>query len=375
MKTCLVGLLFVQSMISVIAQKNWQHISPDHDFFYYQGRFDTKYPKEIRYDWPGTTIHFQFTGDQLQLVMQGGDRNYFNLFIDDELQKVLHLPSDTTYTVEGIKGKGPHVVRLQKRTEGEMGMAIFKGIKIGVKEQMLPNPPMPARKIEFIGNSITCGYGTEGTSREEDFLPSTENVDKSYAFIVSRALNAECVVVAHSGLGVVRNYGDQKKISDKRPTMIKRYRRTLDEDSLVNWDFSKWQPDAVVINLGTNDYWGEPYPDQIFFQRRYEQFIQEIRQVYRTIPVFCICGPLRDEPAYSIIKEVVTSSRLIHNDHNLYFIGIPTYLLNNEKDLGSDWHPSYRGQLKMAVHIIPTLANVLKWDYDDSELRSIKNFK
>ncbi len=63
------------------------------------------------------------------------------------------------------------------------------------------------------------------------------------------------------------------------------------------------------------------------------------------------------------------SSRLIYKDNNLYFIGIPTYLLNKDNDLGSDWHPSYQGQRKMAAHIIPTLANILHWDYNDSELR------
>ncbi|SMO88753.1 hypothetical protein SAMN06265379_1121, partial [Saccharicrinis carchari] len=82
-------------------------------------------------------------------------------------------------------------------------------------------------------------------------------------------------------------------------------------------------------------------------------------------------GPLRDEPAYTNIKEVTESSRLIYNDQKLYFIGIPTYLLNTQNDFGSDWHPSYRGQLKMAAHIIPTLSNILNWDYDDSEFRII----
>ncbi|SMO57128.1 hypothetical protein SAMN06265379_1031, partial [Saccharicrinis carchari] len=81
-------------------------------------------------------------------------------------------------------------------------------------------------------------------------------------------------------------------------------------------------------------------------------------------------GPLRDEPAYTNIKEVTESSRLIYNDQKLYFIGIPTYLLNKQNDLGSDWHPSYRGQLKMTAHIIPTLSNILNWDYDDSEFRN-----
>ncbi len=371
MRLCIIYILLVMACIPLQSQKKWQHIPADHKAIHYTGRFDDSNSKAIRYDWPGTTIQFQFTGNDMQLLLEGGERNYFNLFIDEILHAVVHLPADTVYTVNGIKGKGSHHIKIQKRTEGEMGTTIFKGINIGVGQQLLVSDFSSQRRIEFIGNSITCGYGTEGASREEDFLPSTENVNKSYAFITARAFDAECVVVAHSGLGVIRNYGDKDKVSAKLPTMPDRYVRTLDEDSLLNWDFNKWQPHAVVINLGTNDYWGHPYPDKAVFQHRYENFIREVRSLYDNIPIFCVCGPLRDEPAYSNIKEVIESSRLIHNDQNLYFVGIPTYLLNKDDDLGSDWHPSYRGQRKMAAHLIPILANILHWDYNDSELRNL----
>jgi lysophospholipase L1-like esterase len=373
MKTIIVSLFILLFMRSITAQKNWRYIQADNDLFYYQGRFNKANPKEVHYDWSGTTIHFSMTGNKLQLLMKGGDRNYFNLYINDELHEVLYLPNDTIYGVDGIKGKGPHNIRLQKRTEGEMGTAIFKGINVGENEQLLPNAPV-SRRIEFIGNSITCGYGTEGASREEDFLPSTENVDKSYAFITARAFDAECMITAHSGLGVIRNYGDKNKVSVKLPTMTDRYNQTLDEDSTICWDFNTWQPHAVIINLGTNDYWSEPYPDKIVFQHRYEKFINEIRGVYGKIPIFCICGPLRDEPLYSTIKETVEKVRLINKDSNLYFIGIPTYLLNNTNDLGSDWHPSYRGQRKMAAHIIPIIANILHWNYSNSEIQFDNTF-
>ena len=350
-------------------QNDMQYVPADHSAIHYSGRFDFTNPKAVRYDWPGTTIWFQFTGKKLQLLLHGGERNYFNLFIDEELHEVIYLPQDTVYAINGIKGQGPHMVRLQKRTEGEMGTAVFKGVNIGNKAQLIKSSVSSGRKIEFIGNSITCGYGTEGASREERFLPEPENVDKSYAFITARSFGAECMVIAHSGLGVVRNYGDKNKVSLDLPTMTDRYDQMMDEDSLLKWNFNNWQPNAVVINLGTNDYSKGPHPDKAVFQRRYEQFIREIRGVYDSVPIFCICGPLRDEPAYTNIKEVVEASRLIYHDRNLYFIGIPVGLLNHESDLGSDWHPSYMGQLKMAAHVIPTIATVLNWSYSDLEWR------
>lgn len=350
----------------VFAEKDWKHIPADHLAFHYSGRFDHSDPVAVRYEWPGTTISFSHTGNKLQLILEGGERNYFNLFVDNRLHEVIHLPGDTVYTVKGIKGKGRHVVQLQKRTEGEMGTAVFKGVNVSSKGEVFPVGDLPERKIEFIGNSITCGYGTEGASRDEDFLPSTENVNKSYALITARAFNAECVVTAHSGLGVVRNYGGKEL-----PTLPDRFDQTLDEDSTLMWNFAKWQPNAVVINLGTNDFSAGGQPEKVVFQRGYETFIRKLRSVYGAVPIFCINGPMRDEPAYSYVKEVVGNCRIYYNDRNLYFIGIPTGLLNNTDDLGSDWHPSYKGQVKMAAHIVSTIANVLNWSYNNDEWKAL----
>ncbi len=346
-----------------------QFISPDNPAFTYSGRFDYANPGQVRYDWPGTSIFFQFTGRQLEFLINGGKRNYFNVFIDGQLHEILHAPNDTAYVIKGIKGRDWHTCQLQKRTEGEMGTSLFKGIRIASEGKVKEVSEYPTRKIEFIGNSITCGYGTEGASRDEDFLPQTENVNKSYAFITARAFNAECYVTAHSGLGVVRNYGDKDKISTRLATLPQRYHQTLDMDSLLCWDFFTWQPNAVVINLGTNDYSTGIEPDSTVFIQTYMAFIRQIRKYYGEVPIFCICGPMQGEPALSNIKKVVEASRLSYKDKNLYFIGIPDGLLNKGNDLGSDWHPSYRGQKKMAAHIVPTIASVLQWNYCSEELK------
>jgi lysophospholipase L1-like esterase len=354
-------LLFVVSM-DVIGQTTF--LPASHEAFQYIGRFDKTHPEKVRFDWPNSTIQFQFTGNNITLALEGGERNYFNIFLDDALYSVWHQPKDSLLKIVEIENEGVHTLRIQKRTEGEMGIAIFKGVSLSKAERLIPSKIKTSRKIEFIGNSITCGYGTEGLFRNENFHPSTENVNQSYALITSQAFNAECHVIAHSGLGVVRNYGDKNKVSVDRATMPIRFKQVLDTDSILKWDFNSWKPDMVVINLGTNDYSTQPHPDKDIFQQAYKSLIENIQEVYGNIPIFLICGPLIDEPAYTNIKEFAYTMKQLNQELNIHFIGIPKSLLNATTDLGSDSHPSHKGQLKMAKHIIPTIATVMDWNYN-----------
>ncbi|MCU4156156.1 endoglucanase [Carboxylicivirga sp. A043] len=356
------SLLMVCMCLSALGQM--KPVKASDAVFTYSGRIDKRNPDAVRYDWPGVSVCFQFTGNQLAFVMDGGATNYFNVFIDGRLHEVLMAPADSVYNIKGIKGRGWHTCCLQKRTEGEQGTVTFKGVRLAAKAEVKSCEKLPARRIEFIGNSLTAGYGTEGQSGDEKFLPATENVDKSYAFITARAFNAECYVTAHSGLGVVRNYAGKPMA-----TLTDRYRQTFDMDTSLIWNFNDWQPHAVVINLGSNDYSANGAPSKALFIDRYKRFLQEIRSYYGDVPVFCIVGPIRDEPLFSNVKQAVEEARVIYNDHHLYFIAIPPALLNRNTDYGSDWHPSYKGQLKMANHIIPTIANVLDWDYSMEECK------
>ncbi len=368
-KSVFLILLWSVVLMTGVAQSRVQSIDAGNSAFSYFGRTDRSDPKAVRFDWPGVYLRCAFTGNTLEIRLKGGTRDYFNVFVDDLPAKIIHPVSDSIFVVNGLSGKGAHELLITKRTEADMGMACFYGIAIAPGAKIFPTTVKNSRKIEFIGNSITCGYGTEGLSGSEHFKPETENSYLSYASITARAFSADYALIAHSGLGIIRNYGDKSKISAKSAPMPPRIGRTFDTDSVKKWDFNRWRPDAVVINLGTNDYSTLPHPDKAVFKRHYEQLIDKIVGVYGKIPIFCVVGPMTNEPCYSIVKEVVEDYNLIHGDTRVYFAGIPDGLLNNTTDLGSDGHPSYRGQKKSAAYLIPLMANVMKWNYRDAEFR------
>lgn len=104
-------------------------------------------------------------------------------------------------------------------------------------------------RIEFIGDEVTAGYGADGRDETCRFSSATEDSSASHAFIAGELLDAEVVTVASSGVGASRNanaYGAN--------TMPLLWTRTLPLDGHNAWDFSRWTPDAVVVELGYNDF-------------------------------------------------------------------------------------------------------------------------
>jgi lysophospholipase L1-like esterase len=361
----LFAFIFLLVCLSAVAQT--QLIPANHEAIRYVGRFDFSKPEEVRFDWSGVYIQFRFRGSECAVKMSDTGHNYYNVFVDDQPSKTIDVKSDTTIVIASGVGDRVHQIQIYKRTEGNQGIGSFKGILISQKGEILPWKEIPGRKIEFIGNSITCGYGTEGLSNSERWKPSTENNYLGYAPIMARALKADYHITAHSGLGVVRNYGYKEKVSPN--AMPDRFNRVFDEKEQPIWDFNQWKPDVVVINLGTNDFSTQPFPDRAVFEAGYEKLINEVRKQYGDLPIFCVVGPMTDEPCYSYVKEMVEDLRSAKHQQNVYFVGIPTYLMDPDKDLGSDTHPNYSGARKMAAHTLPVISTILKWDYKGKELQ------
>lgn len=350
------------------AKEKTKFFPTNHSAIQYMGRVETR-NHQTRYNWPGTVVNVRFSGSVLGIQMKGGARNYFNVWIDEHLSGKIHAVEDTVWWLPAQLTPGVHQLCLVKRTEADMGMAVFYGIYTGKNDSILKPFPLSERKLLFIGNSITCGYGTEGLNRSERFKPATENCEMSYATILARAFNSQYHLIAHSGLGMVRNYGHAEKLSDQSKTMPARLDYLFDNDSTQRFNMNLYRPDAVVVNLGTNDFSTRPFPDESDFVGTGIRLIQTIRTIYPGVKVFCITGPMIDEPCYSFTKKIVESVRLSMKTTDVVFIGVPVDLLNPEDDLGSDSHPSYKGQLKTAGFILPVMANVLDWDYSDKEIK------
>jgi len=335
----------------------------------------------VSFDWIGVHAMFKFTGGYCAVKLSDTGRDYYNVFIDGVLSKVAIAHGiDTTIVLAENLSKGPHTLLLQKRTEGEQGMTTLNEFLLARDGEIYSHSNIK-RHILFIGNSLTCGYGTESLSGKEDFFASTENCNKAFGCILARYFHADYTLIAHSGRGIVRNWGDPKKISvgNMRDKMFnifdepehakiaenmfaKGTKNSFSKGDLGDVSDNKYdyaadphKPDVAVINLGTNDFGTEPYPDKKDFIDAYHEIVDAVRKMYGNIPIICI-APRVQGPCFDYIAELVE-----HSSNNLHLAAIFQDYCNNTTDLGASEHPNYEGQKKMAMLICPYISTVTGW--------------
>ncbi|WP_448660019.1 SGNH/GDSL hydrolase family protein [Sphingomonas sp. CJ99] len=203
-----------------------------------------------RFGWPGVYVEARFTGDTVRLQFDA-PTDFIRLSVDGRERQVFRAPGKVDTIVDGL-GKGEHVIRLDKLTETQSGESRFVGMElIGPGRAYLA--PERAMQIEVIGDSHSVGYGNVSDSRDctTQQVHDLTDTTQAYGAMVARGLDADYRIHAYSGFGVVRNYAG----GEPGDSMVKRYPRAIPgEASPLAGADSEWQPDVIVVNLGTNDF-------------------------------------------------------------------------------------------------------------------------
>jgi lysophospholipase L1-like esterase len=311
--------------------------------------------------WSGSSAKINFNGTGVSALLQDerGD-NYFTVIVDDKVINTIHLDSTKrVYTLAEGLPSGPHSLEIFKRTEWAMGKTIFYQFLLAKDAVVLAIPPAKKHKIEFFGNSITCGYAVEDTTGQDRGSAPYENGYISYAAITARHFDAQYVSTSKSGIGVL--------VSWFPLTMPEMYNRLNPTDSTSLWDFSKYTPDLVVINLFQNDSWLVKQPDNPQFKQRfgtkapepdqiikaYRDFVKNIRKKYPKAQIICALGSMdatkEGSPWPGYIEKAVASL----NDKKIY-----THFIPYKNTPG---HPSAKEQQVMADDLIGFIDKQVKW--------------
>ena len=303
--------------------------------------------------WPGTSVFASFEGTSLSVVLDDeAGRPFYNVIIDgqDKDPVILDLePGMHTYAVVSNLADGAHTVQLFRRTEGEDGATEFCGFVLDEGAKLLAPPPAPKRRIEFFGDSITCGMGNEVPDDAPDENNALRNNYLAYGAMTARSLDAEYRCVARSGIGILISWFD---------LVMPDYWNRLDPlDADSRWDFSAWTPDVVVVNLFQNDSWLigrlDPVPGEAEIVQAYVDFVSNVRKVYPDAHIVCALGRMDATRPGSPWPGYIHTAVECLDDSNM---SEQVFVCN-----GFTKHPRVRHHREMAEQLTAHVKEVMGW--------------
>ncbi|WP_410645587.1 cellulose binding domain-containing protein [Amycolatopsis sp. lyj-346] len=288
----------------------------------------------VQYTWPGISFEGRFRGTGVDIVLNDSSNDY-DVQIDGTTVATLVTPGRTTHQIRGLTA-AEHSVRLVKRTESAWAAGEFDGFVAAPGGEILAKPAARTRQIEFIGDSLTAGYGNLSTTRDcsaNGGVDRNTNTDLSFGALTARGLNADYQVNAHSGRGMVRNYNGSDPGTDFRTS----YDRTLQNVPGDVWRTpATWRPQLVVVGLGSNDFStainpGEPWTTDSLvtaYKNAYQGFLDKLRAQYGSGTIIVVAAT----NLFAQTAQQVVSDR---NDSRVRFWNLDDPRLDR---LGCDWH-------------------------------------
>ncbi|MDP4238689.1 MAG: SGNH/GDSL hydrolase family protein [Bacteroidota bacterium] len=329
----------------------------------YRGRVEFLKGQCARIYWPGTSVTINFKGTGIKAVLKNGKEDaYFYSIVDGNEQGAKKIKADTIKSaIELASGlnNSRHTVQLFKLSNNT-STTNFYGFELADGSTVLNADPLPKRKIEFYGNSITAGHGVDVQPGQDDSgSPEYFNNYLTYAARTARHFHAQYSCIARSGIGVL--------VSWFPIIMPEMYDRLNPADPASKWNFSKYTPDVVVINLFQNDAWlttnyqyeqfkarfGTTPPDEPTIIRAYQNFVKSIRTNYPNASIICVLGSMdatkKGSPWPGYIEKAVKGL----NDPKLY-----THFFAYKDTPG---HPKAAEQKVMADDLINFIDKNINW--------------
>lgn len=249
------------------------------------------------------------------------------------------------------------IVKLSETTDSTVGIGVVEIVGTPIQKTK-----EKARKIEFIGDSITCGYGVEG-ELGGIYSTSNENAMKAYAYQTALTLDADYSLVCISGYGIVSGYTGNG-IKNETQLILPYYDKigmsygaiaSQIPPQTIDWDFAKFIPDLIVINLGTNDasYCGTDVKRCREFELGYLEFIKLVRGKNPSAKIICTLGIMGDF-LYSYLEKAVIAYKEETKDKNIVTLKFEVQL--EEDGYAVDSHPCIVTHTKAAFK----LANFMK---------------
>ncbi len=311
-----------------------------------------------------TGVEFNIKAKRLDVTIEGdnsasgsdnGNAARLVAFVNGERKlDTMILSKSQSYTIfndeEIVEGE----VRIIKVSEAANSIAAISKITVNEDGTISPTAPRDL-KIEFIGDSITCGYGVDDLVKEHHFKTSTEDNTKSYAYKTAANLKADYSMVCASGWGVVSGYSGNgaKQEAQQIPRFYDKMAVGWSSIAGVTpkntaWDFASFVPNFIVINLGTNDasYTKGDSKKITEYKDAYIAFLKDIRSKNPDAHIICSLG-IMGQDLYPAIESAVSEYQAETGDSKVTPLKFANQ--NMSDGIAADWHPSEKTHAKAAA--------------------------
>ncbi len=357
---CLLVYIFVIGIqISKSQTSESTSINADNELIEYTGRIDFSDPLAPKFSYSGVSIRACFSGTGISAIMNDDQgENYYNVILDGQVTSTFRVSKgNKSYVLaEGLTDT-IHEIELFKRTELTFGKTQFYGFIVEGGKSLVPITNQRNLFFEFIGNSITCGYGNEGENGGH-FSAETENHYLTYAAITSRNFNAQHMAVSRSGIGIYRNYNGPK--TGNSDCMTNLYTRTFLYDENPKYTFEV-QPDLVFINLGTNDF-STTGGDSALYTDNYFRLIDTIQAKYDNPEIICLLGPMMSGNTLSKVRnylQFIADSADSKGNGKVHFFEMSRQ--TGDLGIGVDSHPTVAQHKKNAEELSAYISTLKGW--------------
>ncbi|MBR1592059.1 MAG: hypothetical protein IJ666_03500 [Ruminococcus sp.] len=269
----------------------------------------------------GSGCEFSFTGKRLDISISCDEKTYLSgracnypriaIICDGRftVKRVLENPTEK-YNIISSDIPVTKNIKIIKLSEAAFSLALVHEAETDDNAVISPLPGKNL-KIEFIGDSITCGYGVDNCNVYSEFSTAAENCMKSYAYLTADMLNADYSLFSYSGYGIISGYTPDG-VRNTREVLPQYYESTGFSYGTINdikpheikWDFSRFVPDIIVINLGTNDNSFCIKNEWAFgeFEDKYIDFLITVRKNNPAAKIICAIGMMNSETSPHVIN-------------------------------------------------------------------------
>jgi lysophospholipase L1-like esterase len=334
----------------------------ENDLFLYKGRVAKIDDAKAYLIGSGASVSFRFNGKKCAFYLSSIDSwehyNYFVVEVDGNYKGRFKIEKGTaqSFFVEEALDT-IHNVSIYKATEAANGKILFNGEKI---DSLVKNELTYKKKIEFIGNSITCGMGNDMSipcHTGEWF--DQHNAYWAYGPILARKLNADFLLSSVSGIGMYRNWNDENELN--MPQVYENLSLNTDTTTAYTTDY---QPDLVSICLGTNDLSdGDGIKKRLPFNEEkymsnYIRFIQLLYKRYPKTSIVLLSSPMlsgeKNATLLRCLKKIIKGCNEDNKHKPIQLFEFPAM-----QPRGCDYHPSIEDHKLMALQMEVTFKQLL----------------